>query len=331
MAYIYSITNLENQKLYVGRTTQPNPYDRWKQYLQLARSKDRLNKNNSAYSIPIIKAISKYGADQFKFRVLEECLDNVVNEREIYWIERLNSYGRKGYNLTLGDDGVKKPHQNAVSCYTLEGEWVRDYDTVDIAADTLGNKKERNSIRACIKGTTFQALGFRWALKGEQPKLVEKRVNRRGVVYGIHLATGRKKLWNSQAEAAREITGNRINNLIVFQSLNSPNSNKLQAKGWYLFRDKNDALDDWIPATKNRGSEHYKKLASKSNEKRKRPVKGVNIQTGEVVEFKSMSEASFFIKGKGNYKAVASIHNNIRRIQNGETWCYAFGHKWYYI
>lgn len=335
MAYIYSITNLENQKLYVGRTTQPNPYDRWKQYLQLARSKDKLNNNNSDYSIPIIRAISKYGADSFKFRVLEECLNNVVNEREIYWIERLNSHGRKGYNVTLSGDGIKKrgnhSHSKAVSCYTLEGEWVRDYDTADVAADTLGNKKASNCILACIKGTTFQTLGFRWALKGEQPRLVEKRVNRRGVVYGIHLKTGHKKLWNSQAEAAKEINGNRTNNLIIFQSLNSPNSNKLQAKGWYLFRDKSDALSDWKPATKNRGSEHYKKLASKSNEKRKRPVRGVNTQTGEIIEFNSISEASFFIKGEGNYKAVAGIHNNIRRIQNGETWCYAFGHKWYYI
>lgn len=342
MAYIYSITNLENQKLYVGKTTQPNPYDRWKQHLQLARSKNNLNENNSAHSMPIIRAISKYGADNFKFRVLEECADDKVNEREIYWIERLNAYGKNGYNVTLGGDGVKKPskhwgnhpHSKAVSCYTLEGEWVKDYDTAGVAAlDVLGrtpNHSEKGCIKACIKGVTFQALGFRWAWKGEQPKLVEKRVNRRGVVYGVHLATGRKKLWKSQAEAAKEITGNRTNNLIVFQSINSPNTNKLQAKGWYLFREKSDALSDWKPATKNRGSEYYKKLAAKSNEKRKRPVRGVNTQTGEIVEFNSMSEASFFIKGEGNYKAVAGIHNNIKRIRNGETWCHAFGHKWYY-
>jgi group I intron endonuclease len=339
MAYIYSITNLENQKIYVGKTTQPNPYDRWKQHLQLARNKNNLNENNSAHSMPIIRAISKYGADQFKFRVLEECIDDKVNERETYWIERLNSCGKNGYNITLGGEGVKKPRQywtnhpnsKAVSCYTLEGELVRDYDTAGVAADTLGNKKASNCIRTCIKGITFQALGYRWAWKGEQPKLIEKRINRRGVIYAIHLNSERKKVWKSAADAAEEIEGNRKNNNAIHHSLNSPNKAKLQSKGWYFFRKKNDALSDWKPATKNRGTEYYKKLVAKSNEKRKRPVRGVNIKTGEMIEFNSITEASFFIKGEGNYKAVANIVSNIKRIQNGETWCYSFGYKWYYL
>ena len=338
MAYIYSITNLENKKVYVGKTTQPNPYDRWKQHLQLARNKDNLSENNSAHSMAIIRAISKYGADKFKFRVLEECTDPKINDRETYWIERLNTYGKNGYNLTLGGEGVKKerkdwgnhPHSKAVSCFTLEGEWLRDYDTAGVAADTLGNYKSKNCIVACIKGTTFQALGYRWAWKGESPKLVEKRINRRGIIYGIQLATGRKKVWKSQAEAAKEITGDRTSNLIIFQSLNSPNTNKLQAKGWYLFRDKNDALSDWKPATKNRGSEYYKKIAAISNEKKKRPVRGISIHTGEIVQFNSISEASFFIKGEGNYSGSGNISNNIRRIENGETWCHTYGYKWFY-
>jgi hypothetical protein len=339
VAYIYSITNLENQKLYVGKTTQPNPYDRWKQHLQLARSKNNLNENNSAHSMPIVRAISKYGADKFKFRVLEECVDDKVNEREIYWIERLNSCGKNGYNVTLGGEGIKKPrkywanhpYSKAVSCYTLEDEWVRDYDTAGVAADSLGNKKGRTSIIACIKGTTFQSFGYRWAWKGETPKMIEKRINRRGVVYGIQLATGRKKMWKSAADAAEEIVGNRIRNLMIGNSLNSPNHNKLQAHGWYLFRDKKDALKNWKPAEKKGFTTEKAKAASnKSNEKRKKPVKGISIHTGEIVEFNSISEASFFIKGEGDYKAVAGISNNIKRISNGETWCYSFGYKWYY-
>ena len=338
MAYIYSITNLENQKLYVGKTTQPNPYDRWKQHLQLAKNKNNLNENNSAHSMPIVRAISKYGADKFKFRVLEECLDDKVNEREIYWIERLDACGKNGYNVTLGGGGIKKPHKywanhphsKAVSCYTLEGEWVRDYDTAGVAADILGNKKGRSCINACIKGITFQSFGYRWALKGETPKMIEKRINRRGAVYGIHLKTGRKKMWKSGADAAEEIKGTRKSNHGIGQSLDSPNKAKLQVCGWYLFRDKKDALKNWKPA--ERGSfttEKARAAANKSNEKRKRPVKGISIHTGEVIEFDSISEASFFIKGQGNYKAVPAIHNNIKHISNGETWRYAFGYKWY--
>jgi hypothetical protein len=335
MAYIYSITNTINEKKYIGKTSQPNPYDRWKQHLQLARSFNNLQENNSALSMPILRAISKYGADNFKFRVIEECNDDRVDERETYWIEKYNTAEGSGYNCTYGGEGISKPRKywanhpqsKAVSCYTLEGEWVRNYETCGIAADSLGNKKGRNCIRACIKGTTFQAFGYRWSWKGEEPKLVEKRVNRRGAVYGINPTLGRKKMWKSQADAAEEITGKRTSNLIVFQSVNSHNSNKLQAKGWYLFRKK---PTNWTPAErKGFTSESAKKAGKMSAEKTRKPIYGVNITTGEIVEFESILAASYFIKGDGNRSGVANIYNNIQRIKNGQTWCYAFGYKWY--
>lgn len=338
MAYIYSITNLVNDKKYIGKTTQSNPYDRWKQHIQLANNKNNLNESNTAHSMPICRAISKYGSDKFKFRVLEECDDDKVNEREKHYIEQYNTAEGKGYNCTYGGEGISKPrkywanhpHSKAVSCYTLEDEWIQDYDTAGVAADCLGNRKQRKCIVSCIKGITFQALGYRWAWKGEKPKMIEKRVNRRSAVYGIELKTGRKKMWKSAADAAEEIIGNRIRNLGIATSLNSPNKNKLQAHGWYLFRNKKDALSDWKPATKNRGSEYYKKISVLSNEKRKRPVKGIHIKTKEVVYFNSISEASFFIKGNKDYSACSGILKNIQNIENGKNWTYAFNHKWFY-
>lgn len=284
--------------------------------------------------MPILRAISKYGADNFKFRVIEECNDDKVNERETYWIKKLEANGKNGYNVTLGGEGVSKPrkywanhpHSKAVSCYTLEGEWVRDYESVGIAADSCGNKKGKNCINACIKGTTFQALGYRWARKDEQPKLIETRINRRGNVYGIN-SLGRKKMWKSQSDAAEEITGNRKNNNGLYLSLNSPDDNKLQAYGWYLFRSK---PTDWSPAERNKfNSESAKKAAKVSAQKTKKPVYGISIKTGEIVEFESMLAASYFIKGEGNRTGVPNIKNNIERIKNGQTWCYAYGYRWY--
>ena len=283
--------------------------------------------------MPILRAISKYGADNFKFRVIEECSDDIVNERESYWIDKLDSCNN-GYNITLGGEGIKKPqkywanhpHSKAVSCYTLEGEWVRDYESVGLAAADLNNGESRQSIVACIKGTTFQAFGYKWSWKGETPKVIEKRVNVRGVVYGINPTLGRKKMWKSQADAAEEISGNRKSNANILLSIRSPDNNKLQASGWYLFRSK---PTDWTPATRTRSTEHYKRAAAISSEKRKKPVYGISIKTGEIVEFDSMSEASFFIKGDGNYNGVPNIKNNIQRIKNGQTWCHAYGYRWY--
>lgn len=340
MAYIYSITNNINQKKYIGKTSQTNPYTRWKQHLQHARSKHNLNENNSVHSMPIVRAISKYGESNFKFRVLEECTEESVNEREEHYIRKYNTADGAGYNCTYGGDGIKKPkkywsnhpHSKAVSCYTLDGEWVRDYETVGLAAAELNNGESKQCINACIKGTTFQAFGYRWALKGEQPKCVEKRVNRRGKIYGIHLESGRKKMWKSAADCAEEINNNRKDNnsLTIALARNVEGAESMtQVKGWYLFRDKHVANSDWKKATFTRSTEHYKHAAAISAEKRKKPVRGVSITTGEEVRFDSISEASFFIKGDKNYSAVSNITKNIKDIKNGKNWSYALGYKWY--
>ena len=48
--------------------------------------------------------MNKYGADNFSIKVLEECSPEKSSEREIYWIEKLDTY-HNGYNATLGGDG----------------------------------------------------------------------------------------------------------------------------------------------------------------------------------------------------------------------------------
>lgn len=341
MAYIYSITNNINQKKYIGKTSQTNPYKRWKQHLQNARSKHNLNENNSVHSMPIVSAIRKYGEDNFKFRVLEECTEESVNEREEHYIKEYNTADGSGYNCTYGGDGIKKPKKywsnhpssKAVSCYTLDGEWVKDYESVGLAAADVGNGNGSSPINFCIKGTTFQAFGYRWSRKGEPIKEINNRVNRRGKIYGIHPKSGRKKMWKSQADCAEEINNNRKDNNSIYHALNrnvEGAESMIQVKGWYLFRDKHVANSNWKKAERNGlSSEQASKLASISAEKRKKPIRGVNITTGEEVCFDSISEASFFIKGDKNYKAVANIHRNIQNIKNGKNWMYAFGYKWY--
>ena len=56
-----------------------------------------------------ISAFKKYGIGNFSFYVLEECEKdiNILNEREVYFINKYNSNNpEKGYNLTSGGGGV---------------------------------------------------------------------------------------------------------------------------------------------------------------------------------------------------------------------------------
>ena len=91
MGFIYKITSPSN-KLYVGQTRRI-PEKRWKQHCQESRP----GKTHA-----LSNAIRKYGAENMKFEVIEECPDDMLNEREHYWIEKLNSLRPNGYNLTTG-------------------------------------------------------------------------------------------------------------------------------------------------------------------------------------------------------------------------------------
>ena len=48
--------------------------------------------------------MQKYGVENFSISLIEECDLSLLEEREQYWINQLNTY-HQGYNATLGGDG----------------------------------------------------------------------------------------------------------------------------------------------------------------------------------------------------------------------------------
>lgn len=53
---------------------------------------------------PLYNAFNKYGIEHFSIHLIEECDENILGEREKYWIKYYNSK-ENGYNATLGGDG----------------------------------------------------------------------------------------------------------------------------------------------------------------------------------------------------------------------------------
>lgn len=263
MASIYIIQNKETGKKYVGKTIK-EPSERWKQHKQIGRNYDNLAENNSNKTMHIARALNKYGSDAFTFYVIETVDDDVVNEREKYWIKKFDTY-KNGYNQTYGGEGTIRDQSTlnhslmkAVDCYSLEGEYIESFRSIGYAAKCkeIPNK---TSIVSCIKGTTFQAGGYRWTWKDEELADVKKRVNKRGKVYACS-KTGERKVFKSQADAAEFISGKRSNNNGIFLSLNSPATNKWQADGWYCFREESE-MDNFTPAQPNRFNSYTGKLA----------------------------------------------------------------------
>lgn len=96
---IYCIENLLNHKKYVGQAI--SIYDRW------SKHKSSL-KNNKHENGHLQNAWNKYGEENFNFYVLEECSAELLDEREIFYINSLNllddSYG---YNDKEGGQSGK--------------------------------------------------------------------------------------------------------------------------------------------------------------------------------------------------------------------------------
>lgn len=95
--FIYLITNIINQKKYVGITTQNNPKRRWIEH----KSKCLKNKE---LKIPLYNAMRKYGIDNFKFEVIEQINTTDIEfllTKETEKILQLNSLTPNGYNLKL--------------------------------------------------------------------------------------------------------------------------------------------------------------------------------------------------------------------------------------
>lgn len=135
MIGIYKVTNLINNKVYIGQSVHIET--RWKSH-----QNDYNNINYSGYNTMFYNAIRKYGINNFKFEIIEECNLNELNEKETYWIKYYNSYigfqNCNGYNMTLGGDNF------AFGNGTLAKEQVEEIKqlllTTDISQVELGKR-----------------------------------------------------------------------------------------------------------------------------------------------------------------------------------------------
>lgn len=89
MGGIYKITNIQNNKIYIG--SAHNFRERW------ARHKCQLN-SQKHHSKHLQRAWNKWGEKNFKFEIIEECEDAVLLEREQYYLDTLKPFSPNGYN-----------------------------------------------------------------------------------------------------------------------------------------------------------------------------------------------------------------------------------------
>lgn len=141
MIGIYKITNLINQKSYIGQSIDiENRLKNHKKHAFTSNTKDK------EYNKPLYCAIRKYGVDNFSYEILEECTIVELNNKEIFYIELYDTYN-KGYNCNRG--GNQRCEENFHSNHKLEKEdvyQIREYynqhcnksDVYELYKDRIG-------------------------------------------------------------------------------------------------------------------------------------------------------------------------------------------------
>lgn len=149
-----------NGKIYVGQTSGIIER-RWNSHLLDAKHGDNQPKLN--------RAIRKYGSQSFKVICLEKVSNAMLNEREIFWIAKLNTY-KNGYNCTLGGEGQPKYDKDYIC-----GLWDSGLSFKEIASKV-----------GCTRHHVYEVLQGHDGYSKEESKLRGAHNRRQVCQYGLN-------------------------------------------------------------------------------------------------------------------------------------------------
>ena len=137
---IYMVINLNNNKKYIGQSVNIR-----KRFYQNHKY-DYKNPKNCCYEDKFDTAIRKHGWNNFIVFVLEECNKDKLDEREIYYIKKYDTF-KNGYNSTIGgqnwspnihNEEVLKIRQRYINGETIP-EIYKDYQEIYSNKQTFKN------------------------------------------------------------------------------------------------------------------------------------------------------------------------------------------------
>jgi group I intron endonuclease len=278
MCGIYKIENLINGKIYIGKSV--NIKNRFQNH-----KSESFNEKSNAYDTAIHRAIRKYGIESFSFEVIEKCSREDLSNREKYWIEFYNSFG-KGYNLTLGGEGVP----------TANEKQIRELWDEGLSIGEIFDKTKYN------KHTIINILQ-------NYPKYSRKESNRRGRINAFknkirpviqYDYDGEFVQEYSSAKEASKISG--INDNLIRACL----CGEQKSAGHYQWRYKfDDAPLKYEPKTENQ----------------KKPVLQFDKNRNLIAEYCSISEAAKSV-GLSNPTSIIISCKSKTRTASGYIWRY---------
>lgn len=199
---IYKITNKINGHYYVGQAVDIKA--RFREHRFSARHIEHKDHNS-----PIHKALCKYGCDNFLYEVLEECTRTQLNDREIYWIDKLKARENGNYNILAGGQDRIKFDNKPVELYDLNGRYIKTLPSATKVAEVLG--VSRNTIYGVLHGNRPSCQGYQMKYAEDKEKIIKKFVSKQGGSKAVcQIDAISNQIINtfiSAAQAAKEING----------------------------------------------------------------------------------------------------------------------------
>lgn len=115
MACIYYIKHKETGKTYIGQTVQPLE-QRIRQHLR--------------GSIEIDKALQALGVNKFEYGIIEQCKSEELDEKEIYYIAKYDTY-YNGYNNTFGGTKTSKNKHDSI-IENIKRDYINGMSMIDL-------------------------------------------------------------------------------------------------------------------------------------------------------------------------------------------------------
>lgn len=163
MFTVYKITNLVNNKCYIGSSIRVN--QRWNQHKTIA-----FNPNHRQYNNHLYRAFRKYGLENFKFEILSQDYDSIedMEQGEKEFIVFYNSV-EEGYNQTYNTNSHIIAQENLTNhlqkvsqrCALVDKNEniIEIYSSYQEASRKQGDANNASAIRKVSKGMSSSLNG----------------------------------------------------------------------------------------------------------------------------------------------------------------------------
>lgn len=155
---IYIIRNTANDLCYIGQSTDYKT--------RFRKHKEEARRHNYSYKSALYDAMNEIGFDNFYIEVLEHDVEN-YDEREIYWINKLNTISPYGYNLSTG--GTRYPNLSGVMHHNAsvksEEELNRIFDMLETGEFSIKEISDAVNVPYSViedinTGSTYRREGY---------------------------------------------------------------------------------------------------------------------------------------------------------------------------